>query len=130
MTAAGASVWGVAEVYLEDYVRKSAIEVIEEKTDKKSFREILGEQMKIPADIVPYHITKKITDLDSLISDIQKFEDNYLPYLDFQMSIQPIYLYFDDAGIEWWMGPDGHPHGVMYDEKGKWCVYHGQRKNL
>jgi len=127
--AAGASVWGVAQYYLEDYVKQTVVDVIEEKNGNKSFREILGEQMNIPADIVPYHITKKITALDSLISDIQDFEDTYLPHLDFQMSIQPTYFFWLD-GAEYWMGPDGYDHGVMYDTDGKWCVYHGQRKDL
>lgn len=130
VAAAGASVWGVAEYYLEDYVRATATEVIEEKTDKKSFREILGEEMDVPIDMVPYLLVEKMSLIDSLIEDISTFEDEYMPYLEFQLSIQPTYFYFDDSGAEWWMGPDGYPHGVMYDENGKWCVYHGQRKDL
>lgn len=130
VAAAGASVWGVAEYYLEDYVIDTATEVIEEKTDKKSFREILGEEMRVPTDAVPYYLVKKLDLIDSLVNEVKVFETEYMPYLEFQLSIQPTYFFFDEGGTEWWMGPDGYPHGVMYDEKGKWCVYHGQRKDL
>lgn len=127
--AAGASVWGIAQYYMEDYVKDTATKIIEEKQGNKSFREILGEEMNIPTDVVPYHLTLKLSALDSLISDIQDFEDEYLPYLEFQKSIQPTYFFWRE-GSEYWMGPDGYAHGVMYDNGGKWCVYHGQRKDL
>lgn len=129
--AAGGTVWGVAEIYLETYVRDTAIEVIEDKNGNKSFREILGEQLQIPTDLVPYHLTRKLTELDSLIKDIRNFEEEYLPYLERQTEITPIYRFIDSEGQEWWMGPDGYPHGVMYDEDGRaWCVYHNSKRYI
>jgi hypothetical protein len=129
VAAAGASVWGIAEYYLEDYVRSTATKVIEEKQGNKSFREILGEQLNLPTDMVPYYLSEKCIQLDSLTADIGKFQEVYMPYLEFQLSISPTYFYWKD-GIEFWMGPDGYGHGVMYDDKGKWCVYHSQRRDL
>jgi hypothetical protein len=130
--AAGASVWGVAEYYLEDYVKETAIEVIEEKNGNKSFREILGDQMDIPSDIVPYYLTDKLNALDSLVSHIEKFEEKYLPLIEKQDAIIPLYRYIEiETGQEYKIMPDGRPHPVMIDEYSiKWIVYSNQRIDL
>lgn len=121
--------WGVGEVYLEDYTREVIDTVLEERKENKSFRQILGEEMDIPTDMVPYILVEKINSLDSLMNNVQDFQDNYLPYLDFQLEISPMYRYIDNSGVEWWMGPDKRPHGVLYDDSGKaWCVYSNQKK--
>lgn len=119
--------WGIAEYCLEDYVRKTAIEVIEEKHGNQSFREILSDQLDVPHDIVPYYIVDKFIALDSLISEIDKFEGKYGPYLDFQLRISPMYRYLDEDGVEWWMGPDRRPHGILFDAGEAWCVYSNRR---
>jgi len=130
ITVVGGGMWYVIENYLDTYVADKVHSIIDEKNGKQSFREILGEQMNVPTDVVPYHITKKMEALDSLIKDIKKFEEEYLPYLEFQMSITPIYRYIDENGQEWWSGPDGRGHGVVYDNGDAWCVYHGERYDL
>ena len=130
VSTAFATVWGVAEIYLESYVRNTAIEIIEEKNGNKSFREILGEQIGIPTDIVPYHLTEKLDALDSLVVHISEFEEEFMPYLEFQLSISPMYRFLDKDGVEWWMGPDGRPHGVLYDNGKAWCVYSNAKREL
>ncbi len=122
-----ASVWGVAEVYLEDYVKETVNKVIEEKGSNKSFREVLGEEMGVPTDMVPYHIVDRFDQVDTLSMKIFRFETKYVEHLEFQLHITPIYCFVDENGIEWWMGPDGHPHGVMYENDRKWVVYHGTK---
>jgi hypothetical protein len=126
--AALGCVWGVAEMYLETYVRETATEVIEEQHGKKSFREILGEQFDVPTDIVPYYLAEKLIVLDSLMAEIDRFEGKYVPHLDYQMKITPMYRFLDDTGIEWWMGPDGRAHGVLYDNGEAWCVYSNRKQ--
>lgn len=130
VAAGGATVWGVAEYYLEDYVEDVATEIIEEKTDKKSFREILGEQLEVPSDLVPYYVTSKFIALDSIISQVKAFEDKYMPILDAHMKITVIYRFIDEFGDEWWHGFDGRNYRVNYDEGHPWVVYHGHRKDL
>ena len=126
--AALTCVWGVAEIYLEKYVRDTAVEVIEEQHGKKSFREVLGEQFDIPTDLVPYYITEKLIMIDSIINEVERFEGKYIPHMDYQMKITPMYRFLDETGIEWWMGPDGRPHGVLYDNGEAWCVYSNRKQ--
>lgn len=130
--AAIATVWGVAEVYLEDYVKDTAISVIEEKQGNKSFREVLGEEMDIPTDMVPYHLTAKIVELDSLIEHVKSFESKYLPVLVFQEGVIPLYRYVDiETGQEYQMMKDNRPHPILIDDNGiKWIVYSNKRLNL
>jgi len=121
------TVWGIAQVYLEDYVTETVHQVLEEKGATKSFREILGIEMGVPADIVPYHIVDRFNQLDSLSVEISKFETKYVPHLDFQLRISPMYRFLDEDGIEWWMGPDRRPHGVLFDNGEAWCVYSNRK---
>jgi hypothetical protein len=130
ITIVGGALWYVVENHLNDYIDDRVSKVIDEKHGKKSFREILGEEMDIPSDIVPYTIVAKFSQLDSLIQDVHEFEEEYLPHLDFQMSITPMYRFIDKDGVEWWMGPDGRPHGVVYTNGDAWCVYHSQKQDL
>jgi len=130
VAAAGASVWGVAQYYLEDYVKDTATQIIEEKNGNQSFREILGEQLDIPTDIVPYYLTGKITEIDSIESQITFFEESYVPFLEAQMKITVIYRYLDEVGDEWWHGYDDRNYRVNYDNGHPWVVYHGHRKDL
>jgi len=121
------SVWGIAQYYLEDYVTETVHKVLEEKGANKSFREILGEQLDIPTDIVPYHLTEKLNTIDSILVEVSEFEDKYKKHLDFQLRISPMYRFIDEDGIEWWMGPDRRPHGVLFDEGKAWCVYSNRK---
>ena len=130
VAAAGASVWGVAQYYLEDYVKEVATQVIEEAHGNKSFREILGEQLDVPTDVVPYYLTGKIIEIDSIESQIHVFEENYVPFLESQMKITVIYRFLDEYGDEWWHGFDGRNYRVNYDNGIPWVVYHGHRKDL
>ena len=130
VAAAGASVWGVAQYYLEDYVKEVATQVIEEAHGNKSFREVLGEQLDIPTDVVPYYLTGKIVEIDSIESQIQTFEESYVPYLEAQMKITVIYRFLDDVGDEWWHGFDGRNYRVNYENGQPWVVYHSHRKDL
>lgn len=124
------TVWGVAQYYLEDYVKEVSAEVFEQMQDQKSFREILGEQLEIPTDIVPYFVTEKIIEIDSIQSQIKTFEQSYVPFLEAQMKITVIYRFLDELGDEWWHGPDGRNYRVNYDNGQAWVVYHSHRKNL
>ena len=128
--AAFGTVWGVAEIYLESYVKEVATQVIEETNGTKSFREILGEQLDIPTDIVPYHLTKKLIEIDSIESQILVFEESYIPFIESQMSITVIYRYLDEVGDEWWHGYDGRNYRVNYENGQPWVVYHSHRKDL
>lgn len=130
VAAAGASVWGVAQYYLEDYVKEVATQVIEEAHGNKSFREILGEQLDVPTDVVPYYLTGKIVEIDSIESQIQTFEESYVPYLEAQMEITVIYRFLDNVGDEWWHGFDGRNYRVNYEKGQPWVVYHSHRKDL
>ena len=130
IAAAGASVWAVAQYYLEDYVKEVAIEIIEEREEKKSFREILGDQLSIPEDVVPYYLTGKIVEIDSIKSEIKNFEEEYVPFLQNQMKITVIYRFLDEVGDEWWHGFDGRNYRVNYDDGHPWVVYHGHRKEI
>lgn len=129
-SAALACVWGVAEVYLEDYVRDTAIEVIEEKTDKKSFRDILSDELRVSSDAVPYYLSGKLVEVDSLRNRVFSFQTKYKPLLDEQIKITVIYRYLDENGEEWWHGYDNRSYRVNYDEGRAWVLYHGFRKNL
>lgn len=127
ITTIGGSMWYLVENYLDDYIDNKIEEALNNRKGKQSFREILGEQMNIPSDVVPYHITGKFIELDSLISDVKSFEEEYMDYLDFQMKISPMYRFLDENGIEWWMGPDRKPHGVLFDERDAWVVYSNKK---
>jgi len=124
--------WGVGEVYLEDYTRSVIDQVLEERKENKSFRQVLGEEMDIPSDLVPYHIVEKLNELDSIVKHLDQFENKYLPIIDFQQSIIPLYRYVEKAtGQEYKMEADNRPHPIMYDENGKaWIVYGNRRKDL
>ena len=98
--AALGSVWGVAQLYLEDYVRETALTVIEEQHGTQSFREILGEEMGVTSDKVPYHIMNRFDQLDTLAVEISRFENKYVPHLDYQLRISPMYRFIDEDGIE------------------------------
>ena len=130
ITVVGGALWYVVENYLDNYIDDRVHEAIQKDQAHKSFREILGEEMDLPAEVVPYTLVSKINQLDTLIVDINDFKEEYLPYLEFQMSITPIYRFFDENGIEYWMGPDGKPHGVVYDNGDAWCVYHSRKEDL
>jgi hypothetical protein len=127
VTIVGGGMWYLVENYLDDYIDDKVEIALEERQGKKSFREILGEQMKIPSDIVPYHITEKFTELDSLISEVERFEKKYIGFLDFHMKITPLYRFLDENGIEWWNGPDGRPHGVLFDNGEAWVAYSNKK---
>ena len=124
------TVWGFAKVYLDDYVREVVTEVIEEENQQESFRDILGNQLNVPSDVVPYFITGKIVEIDSIQSQIMTFEKNYVPFLEAQMKITVIYRFLDELGDEWWHGPDGRNYRVNYENGQAWVVYHSHRKNL
>jgi len=124
------TIWGIVEIYLEDYVKEVATTVIEERSEKQSFREVLGEKLKVPADEVPYHVCVKLTQVDSLVSEIKRFEGAYVPFLEHQMNITVIYRYLDDIGDEWWHGYDNRDYRVNYDNGVAWVVYHGFRKDI
>lgn len=125
--AAGASVWGIAEVYLEDYVKDTVHQVLEETGRNKSFREILGDEMGVPTDLVPYHIVDRFDQLDSIVAEVTSFENKYVPHLDYQLRISPMYRFIDEDGVEWWMGPDRRAHGILYDDGEAWCVYSNRK---
>jgi len=127
LVAAGASVWGIAEVYLEDYVKETVQKVLDERDGTQSFREILGEEMGVPTDMVPYHIVDRFDQLDSLSMEITKFENKYVPHLDFGLRVAPMYRYVDEDGMEYWMGPDRRGHGILHDNGQAWCVYSGRK---
>lgn len=127
ITIVGGGMWYVVENYLDSYVDNKIEEAFDARQGKQSFREILGEQMNIPADVVPYYITEKFTVLDSLISEVDRFEEEYIEFLDFQMKISPMYRFLDENGVEWWMGPDRRPHGVLFDNGEAWVVYSNRK---
>ncbi|MHA1123747.1 MAG: hypothetical protein ACTSPC_13200 [Candidatus Heimdallarchaeota archaeon] len=124
------TVWGYLKVNLEDQIKKITIDVLEEVNDKESFRDILGDQLEIPSDVVPYYLTGKIIEIDSIESQIRTFEENYIPFLETQMKITVIYRFLDEVGDEWWHGFDGRNYRVNYDNGQPWVVYHGHRKDL
>ena len=126
--AALGSVWDVAQMYLETYVKDTVNIVLEEKNTTKSFREILGEEMGVPTDMVPYHIVDRFDQIDTLAVEISKFERTYVPHLDYQLRISPMYRFIDEDGMEYWMGPDRRAHGVLYDNGEAWCVYSNAKK--
>jgi len=105
-SAALACVWGVAEFYLEDYVKQTATEIIEEKTSKKSFRDILSDEFSVSAEAVPYYLSGKLIEVDTLKNRVYSFQTKYRPILDEQIKITVIYRYLDENGEEWWHGYD------------------------
>ena len=129
-TAAMTTVWGVAEFYLEDYVKETATQIIEERTDKKSFRDILSEELKVSSDAVPYYLSGKLVEVDTLNNRLFMFQTKYKPILDTQIKYTVIYRYLDENGEEWWHGYDNRSYRVNYDEGKAWVLYHGFRKNL
>jgi hypothetical protein len=124
------TVWGYCKVYIGDQIREITIEVLEDLDQKKSFREVLGEQLDVPTDVVPYYLTGKVIEIDSIKSQIQTFEESYVPYLEAQMKITVIYRFLDDVGDEWWHGFDGRNYRVNYENGKPWVVYHSHRKDL
>jgi len=127
VVSAFGTAWGIAQYYLEDYVTDTVHKVLDEKGSNKSFREILGEQMNIPTDVVPYHLTEKLSTIDSILVEVTNFENKYKKHLDFQLRISPIYRFIDEDGIHWWMGPDRRPHGVLFDHDTAWVVYSNRK---
>lgn len=127
ITIVGGGMWYLVQNYLDGYIDNKIQEAFDTRQGKQSFREILGEQMSIPSDVVPYYLANKIVELDSLISEVETFEEEYISFLDFQMRISPMYRFLDENGIEWWMGPDRRPHGVLFDEGKAWVVYSNKK---
>lgn len=116
----------------DPYIREVVDDTIKSKDGSKSFREILGEQMDVPSDVVPYYISDKIDLLDSLSSDINDFRNKYMPHIENEMSIIPLYGYIDiETGQEYRFMRDGRAHPVMIDTLNvKWMVYNNRRLNL
>jgi hypothetical protein len=53
----------------------------EEKRKNKPLRELLSETLKVPAEVVHYHIGLKFKEYDSLISKVNSFEKEYYEML-------------------------------------------------
>lgn len=123
----GAGMWYVIENYLDDYIDEKVHGIIDEQHGSQSFREILGEQMGVPTDLVPYHIVDRFDQLDSIVAEVTSFENKYVPHLDYQLRISPMYRFIDEDGVEWWMGPDRRAHGVLFDNGEAWCVYSNKK---
>jgi hypothetical protein len=98
--------------------------------EDKPFRELLGEALQVPSEVVHYHIGLKLAEVDSLQSNIEDFEEKYMPVIKRQMEITPLYRFLDETGEEFWNGPDGRQYRVMYEGGQAWVVYHGHRRNL
>lgn len=130
------TVWGASLLYLEDYVEGKIQEhqqkIEEEERKSKPFREILGEALHVPSEVVPYHIAEKMIQFDSLISDVNEFEDEYLPILKAQQTQIWLIRYIElETGEERVWMPDGRNYPVHYDQSGQdWVLYHGYRRNL
>ena len=74
---------------------------------------------------------KEIQLLDSLITEIDKFRDEYLPHIEHEKSIIPLYRFIDiEDGQEYKMMADGRPHPVLYDNGQAWIVYGSRRVDI
>lgn len=125
------TVWGVAEFYLQDFVdARVERHLIENQKKNKPLREIIGERLNLENEIVPYYMVTKFNEIDSLKKEVANFEEDYLPYLDWQLKITPMYRFLDEYGDEWWHGPDGKNYRVNYDDGQPWVVYHSHRRDL
>jgi len=130
ITLIGSGMWYVISKYLDGYVDTKVHSIIDEKNGKKSFREVLGEQLNVPTDAVPYYLSGKLVEVDSLFNEVKRFEESYIPFLDKQMTITVIYRYLDENGDEWWHGYDNRDYRVNYTDGTAWVIYHGFRKDL
>ena len=124
------SVWGVAEYYLEDYVENTVERVFEEKSDSKTFREILGSELGLSPEKVPYYLVDKFGEVDTLIFRVFTFQSKYSPILERDLSKTKIERYLDGNGDEWWSGYDGRDYRVNYENGKAWVVYHGFRRDI
>lgn len=132
VTAGLGTIWGIAQIYLEDYIDQR-IEINKEidHQQNRPLREIIGEENSVPLEIVPYYISDQLIKIDSIEYNIIKFETKYIPFLENQMLISPMYRYLDENGVEYWMGPDRQSHGVIYDDENRpWVVYHGSKRYI
>jgi len=132
ITVVGSGMWYVIENYLDNHIDTRVNEILEARGEKQSFREILGEQIGIPADVVPYHVAEKMIEIDSMVNHVQSFEDKYLPMIKKQEGIIPLYRYIDvETGQHYLFMPDGRPHPIMVDDYHlEWIIYGNQRVNV
>ena len=122
LVAGFSALWFIGRPALDEYVEGK----INEVNDKPGFRDILGEEMGLPSDVVPYEIAKKFAEFDSLIADVSSFSDVYLPYIDKEMTRTIPHLYLDENGEEWWHARDGRDYRVQEYVNGEGrFFYHG-----
>jgi hypothetical protein len=121
----------ISRPYLNEFVDSKIAEhdkkVAEEQAKKVPLRNLLGDAMHVHKDMVPFHIAKKFAELDSLISDINKFSDELLPHLEKEVNwIYPRLMINPDTGEQWWWHKDGKaPYRVVYRKGRGYIWYHG-----
>jgi len=122
------TLWIVAQMYLSGYVDEKIEEYDkqkqEEKASRKPLREILGDAMHIPSDIVPYYMAGKFAKLDSLTDDIDTFSEELLPHLEKEVNwITPRLMINPETKDHWWLHTDGEEYRVNYSHDGYGFIY-------
>ena len=129
VSTVGGTVWATLEFMVDPMVEAKVSELMEEeKKNKQSRWETTGKLMGIDGDLVPYELKEIHVKVDSIVSSLERFKNDYQPWLDKWMSRTLLIRYLDDNGDEYMNWRDGRGHPIVeYINGCPWIVYSSQK---
>lgn len=110
--------------------RKLFVQDSIKQANSGGFRSEMGVFWNLPAEAVPYELHLKTIRYDSALIWMDKFQNQYMPFLQERMAEFPLGEYIDSEGKHKVRMLDLQSHTINWDGRVKWVVYHGHRTNL